>query len=129
MYYDNIILKYLPAFYIVMNNKQECTNDLIFQTVIKFINMGFNEIKNFKTITTNDELALINIVKKYFPCTNRISCWFHLKNNLEKKARILGLKKLKYKNINKIVINCFGMLPLIFNGNIDDLNIVYLTII
>ena len=96
MYYDNVLERYIPAFYIIMNNKNDCSYDLIFENVTRLINMGFREIKYFKTITTDNETALINSVKKFFPNIVRISCWLHLKNNLEKKARILGLKK---KNI------------------------------
>ena len=68
-----------------MNNKYEYTYDLIFENVTKLINMGFKDKKYFKTITTDNEIALINSVKKYFPNVIRISSWFHLKNNSEKK--------------------------------------------
>ena len=84
-----------------MNNKKESTYDLTFDNVTRLINMGFRKIKYFKTITTDNEIALINSVKKYFPNIIRISCWFHLKNNLEKKARSLGLKKKKIFKIQK----------------------------
>ena len=56
----------------------------------EFFNRGYKEVKIFKTITIDNEQALINAINKFFPNTSRISCWFHLKNNLEKRARTLG---------------------------------------
>ena len=33
----------------------------------------------YQTITTDKEIALINVVKINFENTTRIGCWFHLK--------------------------------------------------
>ena len=65
MYYDNVLERYIPAFYIIMNNKNECSYDLIFDNVTRLINMGFRDIKYFKTITTDNDTALINFVKNF----------------------------------------------------------------
>ena len=42
MYYDSVLERYIPAFYIIMNNKKECSYDLIFENLTILINMGFN---------------------------------------------------------------------------------------
>ena len=122
MYYDSVLERYIPSFYNVTNNKKECCYDLIFINVTRLINMGFSKIKYLKTITTDNEIEWINSVKKYFPNIVRISCWFYLKNNLEKKTRILGLKRKENLEITKKVINSLGILPAIYNGDLKDLN-------
>ena len=118
MYYDQVIDKYIPSIYIVMNSKTESTYDLVLENVYKLINIELKTKKIFKCITTDNELGLINSIHKIFPKSFRISCWFHMKQNLVKRAKIMGLTKETYEKDTNKVINSIGLLPLIYNGNI-----------
>lgn len=63
-------------FYIVCNSKTEVGYDQIFKTILEIQSFWDNEFKiNFKTITTDNEDALNNRIKKYFP--EMQSCYFH----------------------------------------------------
>ena len=55
---------------------------------------------NITTITTDAEKALINGINNTFTNITRVSCLFHLKQNLFKKARESGLLSTKSKKIN-----------------------------
>ena len=44
-------------------------------------------------------MALINAVNNNFKFTQRIDCWFHLKQNLLKEARICGLLNKQNKKL------------------------------
>ena len=55
---------------------------------------------NIKTITTDTELALINALNSNFKESLRIRCWFHLKQDLIRNARFLGLLNKKNKDID-----------------------------
>ena len=101
-----------------MNSKTESTYDLVLENVYKLINIGLKTKKIFKCITTDNELGLINSIHKIFPKSFRISCWFHMKQNLVKRARIIGLTKETYEKGTNNVINSIGLIPLIYNGNI-----------
>ena len=101
-----------------MNSKTESTYDLVLENVYKLINIGLKTKKIFKCITTDNELGLINSIHKIFPKSFRISCWFHMKQNLVKRARIMGLTKETYEKGTNNVINSIVLLPLIYNGNI-----------
>ena len=71
---------------------------------------------SINTITTDTEIALINAIKTNFPNTQRIGCWFHLKQDLLKEAKTLGLLNKSNAKINPEitieVIKQLAMLPL-----------------
>ena len=69
-----------------MTNKTEILYDLIFKSVIRIITQQNSYPLNILTITTDTELALINAVHNNFPTSNRIGCWFHLNQDLIRKA-------------------------------------------
>lgn len=58
----------------------------------------------------------------HFPHSQCISCYYHFKNNLQKRALELGLKKKEYLEDNKNIINEIGLLPLIYKGKLDIIN-------
>ena len=97
---DTIIHEYFPCFYILVNNKSEVMYDIIFKAIKRILTQ--NEIYNLeiKTITTDSEIALINAVNNNFPNVQRIGCWFHLKQDLIRNARIFGLLNEKNKDID-----------------------------
>ena len=78
---------------------------------------------NIKTITTDTEVALINAINANFQETQKIGCWFHLKQDLIRNARIMGLLNKRNKdidiNITFEIITQLTILPLQYKGNID----------
>ena len=122
---DIVTSDYLPCFYILMSNKTEILYDLIFKSVKRILTQNNIYQLSIKTITTDTELALINAVKLNFPQSQRIGCWFHLKQDLMKQSRILGL--LNPKNIKTTpditleVITQLSILPIEFDGDIEKL--------
>ena len=90
----------MPGFLILMSNKTEILYDMVFKSVIRILTQNYIYKLNIYTITTDTELALINAIQMNFPNTQRIGCWFHLKQDLLREARILGLLNNKNKNIN-----------------------------
>ena len=74
MYYESLIDRYIPTFYVAMNSKTECISEEVISSISNLINRGYSEAKIFKTITTDNEQALVNAINKYFPNTSRISC-------------------------------------------------------
>ena len=95
MYKDIITDKKIPVFYILMNSKEQQLYDLVFESIIKIINSFDITDINIETVVTNQETALINIVYKYFPKTQRISCYFHYKSDIFKNFKKYGLWKKK----------------------------------
>ena len=91
---------YLPGFYILMSNKTEILNDLIFKSVIRIFNQNNIYQLQIKTITTDTELGLINAVKNNFSNSQKIGCWFYLKQDLIREAKVLGLFNIKNKKFN-----------------------------
>ena len=98
MYKDIITNLKIPAFYVLMNNKTEILYNYIFESLLRIIWSDKIEDINVQTIVTDQEIALVNNVKKYFPKSLRISCLFHYKQDLMKNLRTYGLMK---KNLRK----------------------------
>ena len=120
---DIIIHEYIPCFYILLSNKSEMLYDLAFKSVKRIITQnGLYQI-NIQTITTDSEASLINAINANFNETQRIGCWFHLKQDLIRNARIMGLLNKRNKdidiNITFEIITQLTMLPLEYKGNID----------
>ena len=81
-----------------MNSKAEIAYDNIFADIKDILPFGKNETHNFPTINTDNELALIKSLKKHFPSSQQISCFFHHRQSLERNIRKFGLNKIE--NIN-----------------------------
>ena len=62
-----------------MNGKSEYYYDVVFDSIINIITLSHKIDINIKSIVTDSELALVKIVKKYFPNSLRITCLFHFK--------------------------------------------------
>ena len=83
-----------------MFNKIENLYDLVFKS-IKRILTQYNQYKiNIITITTDIEIPIINALDYNSDNYTRIGCWFHLKQNLIRYARICGLMNNKNKKID-----------------------------
>ena len=80
---------------------------------------------NVETITTDQEIALINAINNTFENIQRISCWFHLKQDLLRETRVLGILNKKNNKINiettLEIITQLSLLPLEYKGNIEYL--------
>ena len=50
-----------------MNSKDQNTYKGIFESFLKNIKIGQNTLPNFKIITIDSELVILNCVKKFFP--------------------------------------------------------------
>ena len=74
--------------------------DIVFRSIYRILSQNNMYILNIKTITTDSELALINSVNSNFKEAQRIGCWFHLKQDLIRNARTLGLLNKKNKDID-----------------------------
>ena len=120
---DTVVHEYFPCFYILVNNKSEVMYDLVFKSIKRILTQNYIYNLEVKTITTDTELALVNAVNNNFPNAQRIGCWFHLKQDLIRNARIFGLMNKKNKdadiNLTYEIIKQLAILPLEYSGSID----------
>ena len=122
---DIIIHEYLPGLYILLSNKSEMLYDLSFKSLKMILTQNRLYQLNIKTITTDTEIALINVIHLNFPNSHRIGCWFHLKKDLLREAKTLGLLNPKNEKIDPDitleVITQLSLLPIEYNGDINYL--------
>ena len=122
---DIIISEYLPAFFILMSNKTEILYNQIFCSVKRILTQNNIYNLNIETITTDSEIGLINAINNNFPNSQRIGCLFHLKQDLMREAKTLGLLNSKNNKINiettLEVITQLSLLPIEYNGDIKYL--------
>lgn len=95
---------------------------IILESVINIITQDRLYDKNVETIVTDNEIGLINPVKKFFPNSHHISFFFHYQQDIINNLRHYGLLKRENDIENEIIINKLSSLPIIYNG---DMNIVY----
>ena len=123
MYYDVQIEKKIPAFFILTNSKTEVSYDHIFKTIKEILSFGDINFKlNFITVTTDNEDALNNSLYNNFNNIKRIFCFFHHKQILERNEHKMGFCKKEFLADTKTIIDRLGILPLIYNGNIETIN-------
>ena len=116
MYKDIITDQKIPGFYILINGKLEIFYDILFQSLINIITNNNKIELLIESIVTDSESALINIVEKYFPKVQRISCYFHYTQDLLRNIKIYGL----YKNENcKNVLKELSLLPFLYKGELN----------
>ena len=122
MYKDIITSLKIPAFYILLNSKKEELYDIVFESIINnILKEDYNNL-NFETIVTNQELALINSIYKFFPNTKRISCLFHYKQDILRNLKTYGLYKQNYKAESDIIVDRLGLIPLLYKGDMKIFN-------
>ena len=121
LFKDIISSDYLPAFYILMSNKTEILYDLVFKSFKKILTQNGIYLLNIKTITSDSENAIVKAINNNFPNSQRIGCWFHLKQDLLRQAKIFGLLNPKNDKINPEttveIITQLSMIPLEYNGD------------
>ena len=84
MYKDVLTNLKILAFYILLNGKFERFYEIVLENLNKIINDNNKYIIQYETIVTDSEKALVNVFKKIIPKTQRISCYFHYKQDLIK---------------------------------------------
>ena len=98
---------------------------MVFKSLIKILTQNNIYKLDLKTITTDTELALINAINNSFDNIQRLGCWFHLKQDLIREAKTMGLLNKKNKNTNiettLEIITQLTLLPLEYNGDINYL--------
>ena len=100
---DIIIKEKIPCFFVLMSNRKEELYKRVFNSIIEILTQDYIYNLSVKTITTDTEIPLINAIKKTFNRVQRIGCWFHRKQNLEKYVKILGLlNPMKINNKNNM---------------------------
>ena len=124
MYYDIIIFKFIPAIYILINNKTKVGYTHIFKDLYEYINNYEKEIKNklnWKSWTSDFEIALINSFNEVFEEYNieHHGCFFHFMKNCYKKLRSKGYASVDKKEQLKILLKFTISLPFKRNININ----------
>ena len=122
---DVISSEYIPCFFILMSNKTEILYTMIFKSIINILTQQNIYKLNIRTITIDTEIALMNAINTNFPNCQRIGCWFHLKQDLLRESKTLGLLNKNNAKINPEttieIIKQISMLPLEYNGDINFL--------
>jgi len=120
MYKDIITELKVSGIYILLNSKKEYIYDLIFQSLLKIIFKNKMENIKFETIVTDQEIALINIVKKYFPKAKKIAFLFDFKQDILRNLKSYGLYKKDQKDESNSLLNEIGKLPFIYKGDMNS---------
>ena len=118
MYKDIITGLKIPGLYILLNSKREILYEIVFESIIRNILKTSVCDLNFETIVTDQELALINVIKKVFPKSQRISCLFHYKQDILRNLKSYGLYKKDLKENSDIILKKLGNLPFIYKGDL-----------
>ena len=118
MYKDIITGLKIPALYVLLNSKREILYEIVFESIIRNILQSSICDLNFETIVTDQEAALINVVKKFFPNSQRISCLFHYKQDILRNLKSYGLYKKNLKQNTDIILKKLGNLPFIYKGDL-----------
>ena len=87
-----------------MSNKTEILYNMVFKSLIKILTKNNIYKLDLKTIIIDTELALINAINNSFDNIQRIGCWFHLKQDLIREAKTMGLvnKKIKTQTLKQL---------------------------
>ena len=78
MYKDIITNIKIPGIYILLNAKNEILYDYVFHSLLNIITSNRKYDIDIKSIVTDSELALINIIKKIFPKQSKNCMFFPL---------------------------------------------------
>ena len=118
MYKDIITSIKIPGLYILVNSKKENMYNYAFKGIIDLLTDSNKLTLKVKTIVTDQEKALINCVKKYFPRSQRIACLFHYKQDILKNLKTYGLYNKSNKEISNLILYKLGEFPFKYKGNI-----------
>ena len=68
-------------------------------------------------------MALIKVIKKYFPNSRRISCLFHYKQDILRNLRVYGLMKKNQKEESLNLLKKLGNIPFLYKGKVENVDI------
>ena len=119
MYKDIITGLKIPGLYVLMNSKKEILYQYVFESIIRLLSDDNNINFKFETIVTDQEIGLINGIKKFFPNSQRISCLFHYKQDILRNLKIYGLYKKSYKTESMSLLNDLGKIPFYYKGDMN----------
>ena len=104
-----------------MDGKSENHYDIVFNSTINIITLYHQIDININSIVTDSEIALVKIVKKYFPNSLRITCLFHFKQDIMRNIRKYGLYKNEDKQLSDKIVNKLSFLAIKYKGNLEYL--------
>ena len=93
-----------------MSHRYETLYTLVFQSINNILTQNGQYELNLITIKTGGEKGIINGINNTFTYFTRVSCWFHLKQNIFKNARESGLLSTKSIKINPKITKNFYLL-------------------
>ena len=91
LFKDIIINEYISCFFILMSQKNQQLYNFALQSVKTILTQYDIYTLKIETITTDTEGALIKALNNNFSDYQRVSCWFHLKQDVIKNAKHYGL--------------------------------------
>ena len=122
MYKDIITELKIPGIFILLSGKNQFLYDYIFSSIINIVTNNRKFDLNILLIVSDSEKALVNSIKKNFPNSLRISCYFHYKQDLIRNIKQYGLYKKKDKEISDKIIQKLSNLPFEYNGDMKIIN-------
>ena len=102
-----------------MNQKNYILYDLIIKSVIKIMTQDNIYQINIKSITSDDEFALLKAIKSNFKNVDNFICLYHFKKNLISQLKIEGMMKKNFKKDSKYIVNELTKLCIDYNGSIN----------
>ena len=116
IYYKDIISKEkLPSIYVLMNNKKYENYVSVLESIKILITQNNAISYNVETITTDSEEALILAISECFPEIQRIGCFYHYINDINRNAKLYNIfTDNNYKEFLKEI----SRIHLLFKGNI-----------
>jgi len=124
MYKDYITALKIPGLYILVNSKREELYNYVFNEVIDLLTIKRTINIDLQKVVTDQEKALINSIKKYFPNIKRISCLYHYKQDILRNLKSYGLFKKSQKKTSLIILYELGKIPFTYKGNINIVNTI-----
>ena len=129
MYKDIITNLKIPGIYILLNGKNKELYDLTFDSIIKILTDDRKIELEVENIITDTEQALVDTIKKYFPNSQRIGCFFHYKKDIIRNIKAYCLYKKQDKFTSDLIIRKLSSLPFIYKGEIKKVKIFIKNII
>ena len=115
-YYTLIDLK-IPCSYILMNNKNEKSYELVFKSLLNIITMDNSIDLKIISITTDFEKGILNAVKTVFKNIRHVGCMFHYIKNLRLNLLKIGLINNEISNLTKELLINLGTISFKINDN------------
>ena len=122
MYKDIITELKISGLYIIMNSKNEDWYNLVLESIYRLLSNNNQLNLEVKTFVTNQEQALINNIKNFFPKIQRISCLFHYKQDILRNMRIYGLLKKNMKTKSMELLRELVKIPFQYKRDINYIN-------